>query len=448
MKTLYLECNMGAAGDMLTAALLELHPDPSGVLAWLNGLGIPGTQIAAEKAEKCGIQGTHVKVTVNGEEEESMDLPEEACGHVHDHGHAHDHEHHHDHEHDHHHDHDHDHEHGHDHDHDHDHEHHHDHDHGHGHHAHHHLGDIQEIVAGLTLPEKVRRDIMNVYGLIAEAEAHVHGTTPDQIHFHEVGTMDAVMDVAAVCLLLYELAPDKIAASPVHAGCGEVHCAHGVLPVPAPATAYLLRGIPSYGGAVRGELCTPTGAALLKYFVQEYGEQPVMRTEKIGYGMGKKDFPRANCIRAMLGETAEAGDRILELRCNLDDMTGEDLGYCTEQLFQAGARDVFTTAIGMKKGRPGVLLTVICDPEHRDRMLQILFRETTTLGVRETSCSRYILRRTEETVSTSFGEVRVKTSEGFGVKRRKAEYDDLAKIAEQSGRSLRDVREAVEKELK
>ena len=288
---------------------------------------------------------------------------------------------------------------------------------------------------------------MNVYGLIAEAEAHVHGTTPDQIHFHEVGTMDAVMDVAAVCLLLYELAPDKITASPVHVGCGEVRCAHGVLPVPAPATAYLLRGIPSYGGAVRGELCTPTGAALLKYFVQEYGEQPVMRTEKIGYGMGKKDFPRANCIRAMLGETAEAGDRVLELRCNLDDLTGEDLGYCTEQLFQAGARDVFTTAIGMKKGRPGVLLTVICDPEHRDRMLQVLFRETTTLGVRETSCSRYILRRTEETVSTSFGEIRVKTSEGFGVKRKKAEYDDLKKIAEQSGRSLRDVREAVEKEL-
>ena len=430
MKTLYLECNMGAAGDMLTAALLELHPDPSGVLAWLNGLGIPGTQIAMEKAEKCG---THVKVTVNGEEEESEDIADAAC--AHDHVHDHDHEHHHDHDHDH------------EHHHDHDHEHHHDHDHGHSHHAHHHLGDIQEIVAGLTLPEKVRRDIMNVYGLIAEAEAHVHGTTPDQIHFHEVGTMDAVMDVAAVCLLLYELAPEKIVASPVHAGCGEVRCAHGVLPVPAPATAYLLRGIPSYGGAVRGELCTPTGAALLRYFVEEYGEQPVMRTEKIGYGMGKKDFPRANCIRAMLGETAEAGDRILELRCNLDDMTGEDLGYCTEQLFQAGARDVFTTAIGMKKGRPGVLLTVICDPEHRDRMLQVLFRETTTLGVRETSCSRYILRRTEETVSTSFGEIRVKTSEGFGVKRKKAEYDDLKKIAEQSGRSLRDVREAVEKEL-
>ena len=415
MKTLYLECNMGAAGDMLTAALLELHPDPSGVLAWLNGLGIPGTQITAEKAEKCGIRGTHAKVTVNGEEEESEDIADAACAH--------------------------------DHVHDHDHEHHHDQDHGHGHHAHHHLGDIQEIVAGLTLPEKVRRDIMNVYGLIAEAEAHVHGTTPDQIHFHEVGTMDAVMDVAAVCLLLYELAPDKITASPVHVGCGEVRCAHGVLPVPAPATAYLLRGIPSYGGAVRGELCTPTGAALLRYFVEEYGEQPVMRTEKIGYGMGKKDFPRANCIRAMLGETAEAGDRILELRCNLDDMTGEDLGYCTEQLFQAGARDVFTTAVGMKKGRPGMLLTVICDPENRDRMLQILFRETTTLGVRETSCSRYILRRTEETVSTSFGEIRVKTSEGFGVKRKKAEYDDLKKIAEQSGRSLRDVREAVEKEL-
>ena len=413
MKTLYLECNMGAAGDMLTAALLELHPDPAGVIAWLNGLGIPDTVISSEKAVKCGIHGTHVSVKVGGVEEESLD--------------------------DHHHDHDHNHEH---------HHHEHDHDHEHHHHEHHHLSDIEEIVRGLTLPEKVREDIISVYRLIAEAEAHVHGTVPDQIHFHEVGTMDAVMDVAAVCLMLYELAPEKIVVSPVHTGSGEVRCAHGILPVPAPATAYLLRDIPTYGGEVQGELCTPTGGALLRYFADEFGEQPVMRVSKIGYGMGKKDFPRANCLRAMLGETAEAGDRILELRCNLDDMTGEDLSYCMEQLFSAGARDVFTTAAGMKKGRAGTLLTVICSPEDRDRMLDVLFRETTTLGVRETVCSRHILRRTEETVTTSFGSVRVKNSEGFGVKRRKAEYEDLARIARETGLPMAEIRERVEDEIR
>jgi len=423
MKTLYLECNMGAAGDMLTAALLELHPDPEGVIAWLNGLGIPDTVISSEKAVKCGIHGTHVSVKVGGVEEESLDAAEHGHGHHHhDHDHVHDHDHeHHDHEH---------------------------HDHEHHHHEHHHLSDIENIVRGLTLPGKVHEDIVNVYRLIAEAEAHVHGTTPDQIHFHEVGTMDAVMDVAAVCLMIYELAPEKIVVSPVHTGSGEVHCAHGILPVPAPAAAYLLRDIPTYGGEVKGELCTPTGAALLRYFADEFGEQPVMRVSKIGYGMGKKDFPRANCLRAMLGETAEAGDRILELRCNLDDMTGEDMGYCVEQLFSAGARDVFTTAVGMKKERPGTLLTVICDPEHRDRMLEILFRDTTTLGVRETVCSRHILRRTEETVTTSFGSVRVKNSEGFGVKRRKAEYEDLARIARETGLPLAEIREKIGDEIR
>ena len=440
MKTLYLECNMGAAGDMLTAALLELHPDPEGVIAWLNGLGIPDTVISSEKAVKCGIHGTHVSVKVGGAEEESLD----AGGHIHEHAHDLERDHHHhdqDHDHDHgHHDHDH-------HDHEHDH-HHHDHDHEHHHHEHHHLSDIEEIVRRLTLPEKVREDIISVYRLIAEAEAHVHGTVPDQIHFHEVGTMDAVMDVAAVCLMIYELAPEKIVVSPVHTGSGEVHCAHGVLPVPAPATAYLLRGIPTYGGEVQGELCTPTGAALLRYFADEFGEQPVMRVSKIGYGMGKKDFPRANCLRAMLGETAEAGDRILELRCNLDDMTGEDLSYCMEQLFSAGARDVFTTPAGMKKGRAGTLLTVICSPEDRDRMLDVLFRETTTLGVRETVCGRHILRRTEETAETSFGPVRVKYSEGFGVKRRKAEYEDLARIARETGLPMAEIRERVEDEIR
>ena len=420
MKTLYLECNMGAAGDMLTAALLELLPEPEEFVARLNALGLPKTEYRAERMEKCGIQCTHMSVLVNGQEEESLDG---------DHDHVHEHDHEHGHEHDHHHEHDHDHEHHHDHDHDHDHEHHH-------HHSHHSLGDIMHIVETLDVPAQVKTDILSVYRLIAEAEGHVHGKPAEEIHFHEVGTMDAVADVTAVCLLLRELAPDRVIASPVHVGSGSVHCAHGVLPVPAPATAWLLRDIPSYGGEIRGELCTPTGAALLRYFAQGFGPQPVMRVEKIGYGCGKKDFERANCVRAMLGESAQQQEQVLELCCNLDDMTPEAVGFAMERLFAAGALDVYTTSVGMKKDRPGVLLTCMCAEGRREEMLRLLFLHTTTLGVRESICNRYTLRRETETVETGLGEVRFKRVTGWGVSREKAEYEDLAKIARENGLSL------------
>ena len=284
MKTLYLECTMGAAGDMLTAALLELHEDPEGFVKRFNALGIPGVVMKAEPAEKCGIVGTHVSIQVQGQEEDE---------HMHDHVHQHEHDHEHSHDHEHEHDHDHDH-------HDHDH-----HDHDHHHHAHHHhagMHEIEHVVEGLDLPQDVKEDVLAVYHLIAEAESQSHGRPVDEIHFHEVGTMDAIADVTAVCMLMHELGAEQVLASPVHVGSGQVRCAHGILPVPAPATAYILRGVPIYGGRIRGELCTPTGAALLKHFVTHFGESPVITVEKIGYGMGKKDFEAANCVRAMLGE--------------------------------------------------------------------------------------------------------------------------------------------------
>ena len=293
------------------------------------------------------------------------------------------------------------------------------------------------------MPERVRDDILAVYRLIAEAEGSVHGRAAEEIHFHEVGTMDAVADVTAVCLLLHELAPERIVCSPVHTGSGSVRCAHGILPVPAPATAYLLRGIPSYGGEVRGELCTPTGAALLRHFAAEFGPQPLMRVEKIGYGGGKKDFARANCVRAMLGETAPEREQVVELRCNLDDMTPEETGFAMERLFDAGALDVFTTPVGMKKGRPGILLTVLCPERLRDEMLRALFLHTATLGVREQVCARYTLERSLETVETARGPVRVKKASGWGVTREKAEYEDLARIARSGGISLREASELV-----
>ena len=431
MKTLYLECNMGAAGDMLTAALLELHPDPQGFVERMNRLGLPGVVFAAQPAVKCGITGTQVSVTVGGEEEESHDVPlhthvhETAQDEAHP-GHAHDHVH------------------GHDHEHTHDHEHIHGHEHGHGHHHHAGMGDIRHILSHLDIPQPVRQDAEAVYQLIAQAESHAHGRPVEEIHFHEVGTLDAVTDVVAVCWLLHDLAPEQIVASPVHVGCGQVRCAHGILPVPAPATAYILQGVPTYGGSVQGELCTPTGAALLKHFVQRFGSSPVMRVEKTGYGMGKKDFEAANCVRAMLGQTQEESTAIAQLACNLDDMTPEALGFAQERLWEAGALDVTTAPIGMKKNRPGVQLTCLCRLEDREKLVSVLFAHTTTLGVRESLCTRYTLARSQRTVETEHGPVRVKEARGWGVTREKPEYEDVANIAREQGLTLDQVKELLQ----
>ena len=283
MRTLYLECGMGAAGDMLTAALLELTEDRQAFVDKMNHIGLPGVSVAAEPSVKCGITGTHMRVTVDGAEEESVD----ADGHEHHHGHEHTHDHGHDH---------HEEAHGHHDD--------HDHDHGHGHHHHASVKDIDGIIGSLDVSEKVRADARAVYALIADAESRVHGRPVTEIHFHEVGTMDAVADVVGVCLLMEMLSPDQVIASPVHTGSGHVHCAHGILPVPAPATALILEGIPSYGGQVKGELCTPTGAALLKHFVSRFGDRPVMTVEAVGYGMGKRTLNRRTAS-APSGERAK-----------------------------------------------------------------------------------------------------------------------------------------------
>lgn len=215
--------------------------------------------------------------------------------------------------------------------------------------------------------------------------------------------------------------------------------------MPAPATAYILRDVPIYGGSIRGELCTPTGAALLKYFATSFGDMPVMRTNAIGYGMGKKDFPAANCVRALLGETEDTGHTVVELCCNLDDMTAEAIGFAEEQFFAAGALEVYTTPIQMKKSRPGILLSVMCREADRDRMLQLLFKHTTTIGVRENISRRYILSRREETVSTDFGEVRKKVSSGYGVTREKYEYEDVSRIAREHGLSIAETVEHIQK---
>lgn len=387
MKTLYIDCAMGCAGDMLTAALLELHPDRDGFIARMNDALGGKAVLSAKPDRKCGVMGTHVTVLINGDEEGE---PER--------------------------------------------------------HHHHHtsVAEITEFIDAVPLADEVKDNAKAVYTHIAEAESRVHGHPIENIHFHEVGSLDALADVLSVCELMHELAPDKVLASPVNVGSGFVKCAHGVLPVPAPATELILRGVPIYSGQIKSELCTPTGAALLKHFAEDFVPMPVLRVERAGCGTGKKNFETANVVRVLLGEADEQKERIIELVCNLDDMTPEELGFTMEELFKLGALDVYFTSIGMKKSRPGVMLTCMCRSDKRDEMLRCIFKHTTTLGVREYVCNRYSLTRSIDTVQTEYGAVRIKKAEGYGVKRSKAEYDDLAKLARENDTTIAEIRKATE----
>lgn len=391
MRTLYIDCSMGCAGDMLTAALLELHPDKDDFLRRMNAALGGKAVLSASPDSKCGLRGTHVTVLINGDEEG------EATRH---------------------------------------------------HHEHTSISEILSFIDSVPLEVKVREDAKKVYSLIAEAESRVHGQPMENVHFHEVGSLDALADVLSVCALMHELAPERILASEVNVGSGTVRCAHGILPVPAPATELILRGVPIYSGKIKSELCTPTGAALLKYFVWKFGVMPTMQIENAGCGTGKKNFECANVVRAFIGETVNDGEEIIELACNLDDMTPEELAFAMEELFTLGALDVYFTNIGMKKSRPGVKLTCMCREKQREQMLECIFKHTTTLGVREYACKRYELGRSEKTVRTLDGEVRVKISSGYGVVREKAEYEDLAALARKSGKTIAQIRSEVLKDDK
>ena len=385
MKTLYWDCGMGAAGDMLAAALFGLLEDPQPALDTLNRAFRGKAAFSLSRDRKGGLDGLHFGVSIGGDTEGAEE------------------------------------------------------------HAHHHasLREAEAIIGALELPAPVIRDALKVFHRIAEAEAAVHGQPIENIHFHELGTLDAMADVTAVCYLNYLLAPDRIVASAVHVGSGTVRCAHGELPVPAPATLELLKGIPIYSGEIRGELCTPTGAALLRHFADAFSGIPAMRVEKVGYGTGTREFPRPNVLRALLGEAEAEAETLLELHCNLDDSTPEELGHAMEALFAAGALDVWFTPIGMKKSRPAVLLSCLGREAQREELLKSLFRHTGTLGVREVRCRRTALRRSEYTAETPWGPVRVKRSEGFGAVREKAEYEDLAKIARERNLSLDEVRRTI-----
>ncbi len=385
MKTLYLECNMGCSGDMLLGALLDLLPEPRRWVEQFSQIGIPRVHLEQSRQAKCGVYGTHVSVLIDGSSIQES--------HQHDHN---------------------------------------------------DLGQITDLIDTLLIPDSVKEQALAVYHLLAQAESEVHQTTMEQIHFHEVGSLDAVADIVGVCLLMDQLKPDRILSSPVVAGSGSVHCAHGLLPVPAPATAALLRGIPWRSGALESELCTPTGVAILKHFVHAFGPMPTLTIDQIGVGTGQKDLAQANILRAFWSDSTlhptSAPNQITELRCTLDDMTGEDIGCAVQLLWDTHALDVYTLPIQMKKNRPGVILCVTCSPEDSDSIAQLMLRHTSTAGVRKQVEERYVLNVRFSQVDTPYGSIRIKHYSGFGVEKSKPEFQDLAQAAKKHGVSIDTVR--------
>jgi pyridinium-3,5-bisthiocarboxylic acid mononucleotide nickel chelatase len=302
---------------------------------------------------------------------------------------------------------------------------------GHGRHLHH----IAEILDESDIATSIRERALRVFQRLAEAEAKIHQTTVERIHFHEVGAVDAIVDIVGSCVLLDELGVEHVICAPLPMGRGFVECAHGTIPLPAPAVLELLQGVPVYSADIEGELVTPTGAALMKTLAAGFGPMPAMRISASGYGSGKKDFGnRPNLLRVVIGETADAAhttsSEVEVLETNLDDLSPQLYEPLTEQLFKAGALDVYLTPVQMKKGRPGTLLTVLATPDHTEEMASIVFRETTTLGLRHSSMRRLCLDRQLRTVETSYGPIRMKVGSWRGMETTATpEYEDVKAAA-------------------
>lgn len=374
MKSLYLECNMGVAGDMLCASLLDTLDTKSKeyIINKLNTL-LSDVTVSFREVSKNGIRATKFDVNIKKD--------------------------------------------------------------GHTHTS---ISEIYNIIDGFDIPQQVKENAKAVYKLIAEAESKVHGTTVADVHLHEVGAKDAIIDITACCLLIDYLQIVKIVCSPIATGFGEVKTAHGIMPVPAPATAELLSKIPCFTGDIKSELTTPTGVALVKFFANEFSASNG-EYEKIGYGAGTKDFEKPNIIRTFIKESDT--DTVFELRCQIDDMTGEELGYALNKMLTLGAKDAYIKPIVMKKSRPAFEFTVICSPADKDELTRQMFKHTTTLGIRQIECVRAILDRK---IYEKNG-VRIKRSQGYGTQIEKIEFDDIIKIAEENNISVFEARKMIEK---
>lgn len=378
MKTLYVECKMGIAGDMLTAALIELFDDKAAILSELQTIVPENVVLNITEEERCAIRGTRLSVKINGEEENEEEKS-------------------------------------------------------------HSLTQVCTAIENLNIPDSIKNKAKAIYDSIAKAEAEAHAKPANLIHFHEVGDADAISDIVCACFLIEKINPDRIVFSPINVGGGYVRCAHGLLPVPAPATVRLLKGVPVYGDDTDGELCTPTGAALAAAFAENFGTMPLMKQEKWGCGLGAKTFAKPNCLRVFIGEAYEGRSRAAELCCNIDDMTGEALSYACEILMEQGALDVFMTGIQMKKNRPGILLSCICDENEAEKFAAIILKHTTTIGVRVKTVERFRLERESLIKDTVFGKITYKNSYGYGVRKMKPEYCDVVRVAKERDISIAQV---------
>ncbi len=433
-RVLYLDCFSGASGDMIAGALLDAGV-PFDVLAGAVGsLGLDGVSVGSERVDRSGIGAAKFRVTVDGE---AADAGVNAHAHGHDRAHGHDHGHAEGHDHAHQHSDGHDHEHAHDHGHD------HEHAHDHGRHHHRGLKEINDIVARSSLSPAGRERASRLFRRLAEVEAGIHQVPVETVHLHEVGAVDSIVDVVAAVCALEWLAPDRVVASPLNVGSGTVTCEHGELPVPAPATAELLVGVPTYAQGPPAELVTPTGALIVTEYADAYGPAPPMRVERIGYGAGDRNpAGRPNVLRALVGEGTGTGafERVVVLECQIDDMNPQLYGALMDRLAAAGALDVFYAPIQMKKNRPGTLVTVVAPPGRREALSDILFRESTTIGLRVTETERERLDREAVAVETPIGSIRIKVARRDGAIRNAApEFEDCARLAAERRLSIKEV---------
>jgi pyridinium-3,5-bisthiocarboxylic acid mononucleotide nickel chelatase len=452
---LYFDCFSGLSGDMALGALLDCGVPLDALRDGLSSLPVEGWHLDAEPTLISGIHAMNVRITLHGvsdEDELAAAGRAQAAGHSHEHHHVHSHGHHHEHHHSHEH-------HSHDHDHSHSHVHSHSHDHSPltTHHAHHgrSMAEIRAIIEGSALSERVKATSLAIFEKIALAEAEMHHTTMDEVHFHEIGGVDSLIDICGVAWCLEYLGVSEVHSSALPLSSGFVDCAHGRMPVPAPATLKILQGVPMLPTDIKGEMVTPTGAAIVATLAQSFGAPPAFAPRAVGHGAGKKRFAdRPNMARALLGDkTASSKLSGLEWRslcvveCNVDDMNPELWDHVMARLFALGALDVWLQGAQMKKNRPGTVLSALCSPETRDELIAALLRETTTLGVRVRDVQRAALPRRSETVETQFGPVRVKVAEWPEGHLRRAvpEYDDVARLAAQQGVAAREVYEAAQK---
>lgn len=387
MKILYYDCFAGISGDMHLGAMIDAGVDPQHLKEELKKLPVQGIRLEISRDKKNSIEGTRVKVVDENSQHE---------------------------------------------------------------HVHRSLHDIESIIASSALDESTQNRALYMFKLIAKAEAKIHGTSIENVHFHEVGAIDSIADITGAAICLEYLNPDKIISSPVELGSGMVRCAHGLIPVPAPATSEILKDIPVKMGNTNHEATTPTGAAILAANVDEFSDKIHFNPIKIGYGIGARDADLPNILRVFLAEVSEkykTDGEAMMLETNIDDMSPEDYGYLMDLLFDHGAYDVFTSPVTMKKSRPATKISVLCSKSNQQMMAEILFRHSTTLGIRSTSVSKLMMAREIEEFTTSLGQVKIKKALYNGeLIKWKPEFEDCKSLARKHQLSIQQVRKIIESE--